>query len=74
MGCSDGYTEKGKDQNDEYEEKFSGKISALLNANRDLIFPAHPTERNSLIITEEVYDRKATFTVKYLRNLWVSTS
>lgn len=49
-------TERNGDQDDEYEKRFAGKISALLNANHDLIFPRHPKEKDIKIVTEEVYE------------------
>lgn len=49
-------TKRDENQEDEYENKFANKISNLLNANLDLIFPNHPTKKNYKIITEEVYD------------------
>jgi len=35
---------------------FADEISKIVNSNRSLIFPDHPTEKDSRIITEEVYD------------------
>jgi hypothetical protein len=49
-------TKRDEDEKDEYEKKFSKKISDLVNFNHDLIFPVHPTENGGSIITEEVYD------------------
>lgn len=49
-------TKKDENNEDEYEKKFSEKISKLLYRNTDLIFPRHPTEKDGRIITEEVYD------------------
>lgn len=49
-------TKREEDKEGEYEKKFSGKISNLVNSNHDLIFPNHPTEKDRKIITEEVYD------------------
>lgn len=49
-------TEKKDDEKIEFETKFSKKISAIVNSNHDLIFPRHPNEENTRIITEEVYD------------------
>ncbi|WP_254561342.1 hypothetical protein [Dyadobacter diqingensis] len=49
-------TRRNENEEDEYEKMFSEKISTLVNGNFDLIFPNHPTEDNSKIITEEVYD------------------
>lgn len=49
-------TKRNENEKDEYEKKFSGKISHLINASQDLIFPIHPTKKDSKIITEEVYD------------------
>jgi hypothetical protein len=49
-------TKRNENQEDEYEKRFSKKISELLNANHDLIFPNHPTEKDSKVITEEVYN------------------
>lgn len=48
-------TKRDEDNTDEYEKKFSRRISDLVNCNRDIIFPNHPTEKDSRIITEEVY-------------------
>lgn len=49
-------TKRDENENDIYGRLFSEKISELLNANENLIFPKHPTEKNGKIITEEVYD------------------
>ncbi len=49
-------TKRDEDSEDEYEKKFSGRISELLNKSQDLVFPRHPTEKNSKIITAEVYE------------------
>lgn len=49
-------TKRNENEEDEYEKKFSGKISSLVNASHDLIFPKHPTEKDGKIVTEEVYD------------------
>jgi|GEM_PF-1106430 len=49
-------TKRDEGQEDEYEKRFSKKISDLVNSNYGLIFPDHPTEKNGKIITEEVYD------------------
>lgn len=49
-------TKRDENQEDEYEKKYSSKISSLLNSSYDFIFPNHPTEKGGKIITEEVYD------------------
>lgn len=49
-------TKRDENQEDEFEKKFATKISNLLNANFDIIFPNHPTKKDCKIITEEVYD------------------
>jgi hypothetical protein len=49
-------TKREENQEDEYEKLFSERISKLLNSNESQIFPNHPTETDSRIITEEVYD------------------
>jgi hypothetical protein len=49
-------TKRNENEEDEYEKLFASKISKIVNSNHDLIFPNHPTEKNSGIITEEVYD------------------
>lgn len=48
---------KREEYNDEkYDKLLSDKISDFINSNYDYIFPNHPTEKNSKIITEEVYN------------------
>lgn len=49
-------TKRNENSEDEYGKRFAEKISSLLNASHDLIFPKHPTDRGGKIITEEVYD------------------
>lgn len=49
-------TKRDENSEDEYEKRFAERISKLLNANHDLIFPKHPTEKDARIVTEEVYD------------------
>lgn len=49
-------TKRDENVEDEYEQRFSKKISDLVNTNLNLIFPNHPTEKDGKIITEEVYD------------------
>lgn len=49
-------TRRAEDENDEYELRFSRKISELINSNFDLIFPRHPSQEDARIITEEVYE------------------
>nr|WP_199002855.1 hypothetical protein [Flavobacterium sp. ASV13] len=51
-----------KNINLENENLFASEISKIVNANHDLIFPKHPTEKNSRIITEEVYN--------VMKNMW----
>lgn len=49
-------TKRNEDSEDEYGQRFAERISHLLNASHDIIFPKHPTEKDGKIITEEVYD------------------
>lgn len=49
-------TKRDEKQEDEYEKLFAKKISDILNSNYSIIFPKHPTEEDSRIITKEVYD------------------
>jgi len=49
-------TKRNEAEPDEYERRFSGKISNLLNSNYDLIFPKDPLNDDSRIFTEEVYN------------------
>ncbi|KOS06169.1 hypothetical protein AM493_09095 [Flavobacterium akiainvivens] len=55
-------TEKNENQEDEFEKGLASKISEIVNANHNLIFPNHPTEKDGKIITEEVYD--------IMKNMW----
>ena len=48
-------TKREEKQESDYEKQFNKKVSELVNANFDLIFPPHPTEKKSRIVTEEVY-------------------
>ncbi len=52
-------TEKDQNQKD---VEFASEISKIVNSNHDLIFPKHPTEKDTRIITEEVYD--------IMKNMW----
>jgi hypothetical protein len=47
---------KREEQESDYEKQFNKKASELVNANFDLIFPLHPTEKDGRIVTEEVYN------------------
>lgn len=49
-------TKRDENEEDEYEKRFSGKISNLINSSQDLIFPNHPTEKDGKIISEEIYN------------------
>ncbi|AIM36733.1 hypothetical protein KO02_08475 [Sphingobacterium sp. ML3W] len=49
-------TESSESIEDEFEKGFASKISEIVNSSHDLIFPFHPTKRDSKIITEEVYE------------------
>lgn len=49
-------TKRDEDNDDIYHTKFSSKISEVVNASDDFIFPLHPEKPDGKIITEEVYD------------------
>lgn len=49
-------TERNENSEDEFEKGLSKKISEIVNANHNSIFPNHPTEKDGKIITEEVYN------------------
>lgn len=38
------------------EDQFADKISKIVNSNHSLIFPKHPSKKDTNIITEEVYE------------------
>lgn len=45
-----------RNENDDYEKLFSHKISQLVNAQDDFIYPLHPEHADGKVITEEVYE------------------
>jgi hypothetical protein len=49
-------TKRDENEEEELRRKFASRISNLLNARRDVIFPPHPTKADTRLITEEVYD------------------
>ncbi len=49
-------TKRDEDADDIYHNRFSSKISEVINASDDFIFPLHPEKPKNKIITEEVYD------------------
>lgn len=48
-------TKKEDDLENDYDKLFPSRISTILNANKDIIFPKHPVESDGRIITQEVY-------------------
>jgi len=49
-------TKREENETNEYEKRFSDKIKTVLDSSYDIIFPIHPTRKDTKIITEEVYD------------------
>lgn len=44
-------TERNKSNENKFNNGFTSKVSEIVNSNHDLIFPNHPTEIDSKIIT-----------------------
>lgn len=49
-------TKKEENETDEYKKRFASKVKTVLDSSYDIIFPIHPTRKDTKIITEEVYD------------------
>lgn len=47
---------KDENEEDEYGKRLAKKISSIVNSSQDIIFPNHPNEKDSKIITKEVYE------------------
>jgi hypothetical protein len=49
-------TKRDENHEDEYEKLFAKRMSTIVSSNKELIFPRHPTKKDTILITEEVYD------------------